>query len=632
MAAMQVVGQIGGQSLAVAVDGSVAYLGVGPRLVTLQISDPAAPALLGESEVLPGVVRDVAVAGGVAFVAAGDAGVRTLDVSDPANPYETGTVPTLADAQLVSVQDATAFVGESRCETGDCTGGLRIADISISADGDTIGFLEMPDRVNSVFPLGAYAYVGHRQGLSVVDVSDPRQPIDIGSFPIEGSIEDIAIAGGLAFVVSGPYVLVFDISSPAAPRQVGSSSMLFSPSVVAPIGDHIVVSDGFCEFGQCGSHLRVLELSDVAQPTVMGALALDDFVVDLAIAGDFAYVATWERGLTIVDLADLANPRAAGRFTSPGSVENVTVKEELAYVTGGGENGLLVIDMADPGAPRPAGALPMLFAGGVAVANGYAYVPVWVEGLRVVDVQDPANLVEVGVLDSSVVQGTVDRVALVDTPPGGQEVALAYLTLQEGGLMALDMTDPTQPTPAGAFAPPAGSIWGVFLAEGYAYATGTYYEGDQRRGILHVVDVADPTRPDPVASIELPEHSWSNVTVAGGHAYVTLADCYYLTCEGSLEVIDISEPAEPRLVSSLDVPGGAFAVTVTGDAGSRRHAYLAAGYEGVWVADLWEPSEPRLVGLADTPGRARSTAVVDNLVYVGDGVGGLLVLEAIEAP
>jgi hypothetical protein len=629
---MQVVGQIGGQSLAVAIAGSVAYLGVGPRLVTLEVSDSGAPSPLGESEVLPGVVRDIVVAGGVAYVAAGDAGLRTLDVSDPANPYEIGSVSTLADAQIVSMQDATAFVGESRCEGGDCTGGLRAVDISVPADGETIGLLEMPDGVNCVFPVGDYAYVGHRQGLSVVDVSDPHQPIEIGTFPVEGSVEDVAVAGGRAYVVNGPFVLLFDMSSPAAPRQVGSSGMLFSPSVVVAAGDHLVVSDGFCEFGQCGSHLRVLELSDLAEPTEIGALALDDFVVDLAIAGDFAYVATWESGLTIVDLADPANPRAVGTFTSPGSVENVTVREELAYVTGGGENGLLVIDVADPSALRPAGALPMMSAGAVAVANGYAYVPVWVEGLRVVDVQDPANPVEVGALDSSVLQGTVDRVALGDTPPGGQGVAVAYLTLQESGLMALDMADPTQPAPAGAFTPPAGSIWGVSLAEGYAYATGTYYEGDQRQGILHVVDVADPTRPRPVASVELPDHTSSNVTVAGGHAYVTLANCHYFTCEGSLHVIEIFEPAEPRLLSSLDVPGGAFAAAVTGDAGSGRHAYLVAGYEGVWVADLREPAEPRLVGLADTPGRARSTAVVDNLVYVGDGVGGLLVLEAIEAP
>jgi hypothetical protein len=173
----------------------------------------------------------------------------------------------------------------------------------------------------------------------------------------------------------------------------------------------------------------------------------------------------------------------------------------------------------------------------------------------------------------------------------------------------------------------------VSLADGYAYATGSTSEGDERKGILYVIDVADPTAPGQVGSVELPDHTWSNVALAGDHAYVTLADCQYFTCSGSLQVIDISEPTQSRLVSSLDVPGGAFAVTVTDDAdGSGRYGYMAAGDEGVWVVDLSDPAQPHLVGRADTPGRARGIVVVDDLAYVGDDHGGLLILHVVEDP
>jgi hypothetical protein len=633
---LQVVGQIGGQALAVAVEGSIAYLGVGPRLVTLDVSASDTPQPLGQSDVLPGVVRDVAVVEGMAYVAAGDAGLRVLDVSDPTRPYEIGSAPTAREAQVVSVQDRMAYIAESECEGGDCRGSLRAIDISTPSDPQAIGFLEMPSSVNNVVVAENYVYIAHNKGLQVVDVSDPARPHAVSAFTRRGMVEDIAIAGGYAYVINGPQVLVMDLSSPADPQEIGSSNMMFSPYVAVAAGDNLYVSDGFCEFGQCGSQLRALDVSDsdLGELRETGSLDLADLAVDVVVADGLAYVVTWESGLNIVDLVDPANPHTVGTFVTPGSIQNVTVSGEYAYGTGGGENGLLVLDVTDPTAPQTVGVLPTLpFAGAVALAEGHAYVPAWVEGLRVVDATDPANPREVGSLDSSILQGTAGRVALGDTPSASSGQAYAYLTVQEGGLMTLDIADPVDPYPVGAYTPPAGSIRDVAVSDGHAYATGSTSEGDQRKGILYVIDVADPTRPSKVASVELPDHSSSSVTLAGDYVYVALVDCYYFTCSGSLQVIDISDPTQSRLVSSLDVPGGAFAVTMTSDANSSgRYVYLAAGDVGVWVADASDPAQPHLVGLANTPGRARSIAVMGDLAYVGDEHGGLLILHVVEAP
>jgi hypothetical protein len=49
----------------------------------------------------------------------------------------------------------------------------------------------------------------------------------------------------------------------------------------------------------------------------------------------------------------------------------------------------------------------------------------------------------------------------------------------------------------------------------------------------------------------------------------------------------------------------------------------------VLVVDLFNPGQPGLVWLADTPGRARGIAVQDDLVYVGDDQGGLLILQVV---
>ena len=55
---VELVGQVGGRVNAVAVQGNHVYLGVGPRLLVLDVSDPTTPILAGQTPVLPDVQDD----------------------------------------------------------------------------------------------------------------------------------------------------------------------------------------------------------------------------------------------------------------------------------------------------------------------------------------------------------------------------------------------------------------------------------------------------------------------------------------------------------------------------------------------------------------------------------------------
>ncbi len=70
--------------------GDYAYIGIGPRLAILNITDPILPTLAGQTAVLPGIVKDVVVVGNYAYVADGNAGLRIIDVSLPSAPIEVG--------------------------------------------------------------------------------------------------------------------------------------------------------------------------------------------------------------------------------------------------------------------------------------------------------------------------------------------------------------------------------------------------------------------------------------------------------------------------------------------------------------------------------------------------------------
>lgn len=119
----QMIGQIGGPTQAVAVQGNYAYLGVGLRVIVLDVTDPTSPREVGSSTGFSDFVRDIAVSGTVAYVAAGGAGLRVLDVSDPTRPAEIGFLQSRGYAEGIAVSGTTVCAAYGPY-------GLRVIDVS----------------------------------------------------------------------------------------------------------------------------------------------------------------------------------------------------------------------------------------------------------------------------------------------------------------------------------------------------------------------------------------------------------------------------------------------------------------------------------------------------------------------
>jgi hypothetical protein len=154
---VDLVAQIGGATYAVAAQGNYAYIGVGPRLVILDVSDPARPVVVGQTGALPGVVLGLAVAGSYAYVADRDAGLRVVDVSDPDAPVEIGFYDTPGSASGVALIGSYAYVAD-----GDS--GLRVINVSNPAAPVEADSYDTPGFAAGVAVAGSYVYVGDRDG------------------------------------------------------------------------------------------------------------------------------------------------------------------------------------------------------------------------------------------------------------------------------------------------------------------------------------------------------------------------------------------------------------------------------------------------------------------------------------
>ncbi len=453
-----------------------------------------------------------------------------------------------------------------------------------------------------------------------------------GSYDSPGVAQGVAVSGDYAYVADGLSGLrVVDISDPANPVSAGVHAVSDFAYDVAIAGDYAYVADRF-------SGLRVVDISDPTNPTLAGTFATPDLSLEVAVAGTFAYVADRFSGLQVIDISDPTNPTSAGSYNTPGEAVGVAIEGNYAYV-GDAASGLYVIDISTPTVPTLAGSYNTPGeALGIAIAGDYAYVADKLSGLRVVDISDPTNPTSAGVYD---------------TPDYARSVAVAgdyaYVADGEAGLVVLDISDPTNPTLVDSYDTPDWAACVVVAGE-HAYVA------DNDTGLL-VVRVALPLdAPASAGSADTPGFA-TDASIAGDYVYV--AD-YTL----GLQVVDVIDPTNPALVGGYDTVSYAMGVAVSGDyaylanmnaglvvvnvadpinpvsAGSLvlphrawdvviagDHAYVADDEAGLQVVDISTPSTPVSVGGYDTPGSARGVAVAGDHAFVADYGSGLQVID-----
>jgi hypothetical protein len=293
---VEYVGHIGGITWAIAVQGNYAFVGEGPQLTILDISNPASPTVTGKTQPLPDIVGCIAFLSGYIYVADGQGGLRIIDVSDPSAPFEAGFYDTPGDADEVSVAGSFAYVADSS--------GLRIIDISDPSAPFEAGFYDT-GYANDVAVSGSFAYVAVSSGLRIIDISDPSAPFEAGFYDTPDYAMGVTIASNYAYV---------------ADRDAG---------------------------------LRIIDISDPSAPFEAGFYDTPNYAWGVTLDGSYAYVADWYAGVRIIDISDPSVPFEAGFYDTPDSAYEVAIAGSYAYVADHGA--LRIIDISNPSAPFEAG-------------------------------------------------------------------------------------------------------------------------------------------------------------------------------------------------------------------------------------------------------------------------------------
>jgi hypothetical protein len=315
-----------------------------------------------------------AVSGDTAYVAAGTAGLATVDVSAPAAPalasLSTGSgggaitdyghialAPSASPASPPHNAYVTSYHGDvvsTALRVFDLTGPGAPREVAISRDPWTVyGALAVTD--GHAFVVGDQYWP--QPQLRVFDIARAITPTLAATLTLQGAT-DIAVRDRYAYVPDAHYGLyVLDVRDPVKPRLLGGPGVVGIPTSVSASDQYVVVGSRL-DAGANQGAITVFNRSDPGQPKLLGSVELPERVESVA-AGDYwtavsfrgdstqsgAWLESDPSGVYLVDLSDPSRPSLARRVVLPGAAAGVTAVGQMLYVSmqGGGLQSLLVM-------------------------------------------------------------------------------------------------------------------------------------------------------------------------------------------------------------------------------------------------------------------------------------------------
>ncbi len=262
-----------------------------------------------------------------------------------------------------------------------------------------------------------YALICATNRLEIWDVSDPYSPTRTSTVPTTGrDLKQVRPYSHYALAVnqSDSGLQIIDLSKP------DSAVTVFSYRTNSSVGGaHTVHIDGHYAYlgmnGNAPYSWRVIDISDPLNPLEVGRyltpLPSENYWQshDSYVKEDTAYIAFLSSGFSIVDISNKSSPKKIADVLYPGAfTHNCWPTENGRYLfttdeVAGGH--LRVWDIHDPASPiqvaewMPPG-IPSIIHN-VQVKGNYLYISYYADGVVILDIEDPAQPIEVGHYDTA---------------------------------------------------------------------------------------------------------------------------------------------------------------------------------------------------------------------------------------
>lgn len=527
---------VGGTARRTARDGRFLYAAAGEAGVrVIDLFSSPGPEVAASIDT-PGFAGDVAVAGSLLFVADGSSGLRIVSILDPTQPEPLGVLDTAGEARGVAVQGSTVYV------TDDV--GLRVVNARNPLSPFYVGGDNTPGRAIDIALLDGFAFVSDVElGLRVIPVVPPTSYEPVALLPLPGEAGGVDGENGRIYVACGTAgVCVIDARRPSRPAILNVTDTPGIARDVSVEGNRLYVAES--------GGVLVYGIDRSADLRLLTTVVAGEEALGVEVAGARAFASCGANGIRAIDASNPNPPPVLSSLALPGGASGVFLVGGAVYACGG--TGVRVIDASDPQVPRIAAELSSSAAARcIAAGRGVAYVAAGTgQGIRRFDVRDPFAPVELSRMTAG-----ADRLGVNDSL--------------------------------------------LVLAQGFA--------GIQ----VYRIDGAGP--PVFESTLQTGDLVFDAVLEDG---------CAYVANNRSLLVVDVTDPTLPRVRSELPLEG-----VCRGVAAGGGRVLVAAGNSGVHAVDVGDPSAPVFLGTARTPGFVSHVAPAGETIYASGEWGGVQILD-----
>ncbi len=419
-------------------------------------------------------------------------GVSSINVSDPKNPFVVSI-----NAYMGNPARAIHVAVDGILHTG---GAYGYVEIYISSDGTlyTINEHNLLNGCSKVFGTIDAAFIRTGRYFAILNPASYLAPS--WSFTDIGFFSDIFVQENYAYITNNNQMQIYDVTNYQNPLLEGSITVPGFPEKLEVFGNYAYLAGGH-------SGLRNINIKNAGQPVEEGFYETFSATTDLDRSGNYGYITELDDGMLVLDLSNISHPTLVAQYNSPGNAVAVEVSGNYAYIADG-DGGLRIADISDPLNPTPIGSYDSLnYAQEVCISGTYAYVVDNIinqpDYIRAFDISNPANPIPVGEI---LMQSDIDAL-----DASGNYL---YAAATDQGMRVLDISDPANLVEAGYFLAP--KVFDVCVQGNYAYLASADWDG----GFV-TVDISDPTNPVFVSTYN--EGGWFHpfdVAVQGDYAYV----------------------------------------------------------------------------------------------------------------
>ena len=130
-------------------------------------------------------------------------------------------------------------------------------------------------------------------------------------------------------------------------------------------------------------------------------------------------------------------------------------------------------------------------------------------------------------------------------------------------------------------------------------------------GQINVFDISNKANITQISTLDLPTHT---------HGIAYKNDKLYVGDVNKFHIVDVQNPNNPQILGSVNTPGWAAQLALY-----DQYAYVTERRNGVAIIDVSDPSDPTIVSTLDTPGIPQDIVIDDSYAYIAVGEKGVVI-------